>query len=193
MSRVRAQATRLAHNIGPVGVMIFFIALGIVIYFSIQNRNQADRNGKIGEQVLSLTKSVAALQGQIVTATTISKQGTDRLLDCTTPEGKCSQDQKQQTAAAIDALNKQTAALIADMLKKVGQLARAQGVPQATVDRILGQPVPVPAPFVGMQTAGTPSPAAQATSTVPSPTPSPSFCTGIQLAPLNLARICIPP
>lgn len=175
--------------------MIFFVALGIVVYFSIQNRNQAARNGKTGEQVLALTETVAGLQAQLVTATAISKQGTDRLLDCTTPEGKCSQEQKRQTADAIDALNKQAAALIADMLKKVGQLARAQGVPQATVDRILGQPVPVPAPFVNMRTGGTPSPTTTPAppTTVPHPTPSPSICKGIQLAPLNLARICIPP
>lgn len=193
---LREQARRLAHNIGPVGVVIFFVALGIVIYFSIQNRNQADRNGKIGEQVLTLTTTVADLQGQLVTATNISQIASNRLLDCTTPEGKCSQEQKRQTAAAIDSLNKQAAALTADMLKKVGQLARAQGVPQATIDRILSQPAPVPVPFIGQQSAGTSTsaPPAQSTSAaVPSPSPSATVCPGIQIAPLNLARICVPP
>lgn len=200
MTKIRAQIARLAHNIGPVGVTIFFVTLGIVVYVSLQGQKQAVTNGKIGEQVLQLTKSVVGLQGQIVTATNISQIGTNRLLDCTTPEGKCSQEQKRQTAAAIDSINQANILGRADLLKKVGEMFKScPNLPCAveTINRILAEPVPVPVPFTGQParpaSGRTSGPATKTATTMPSPTPGPIVCPGIQVAPLNLARVCIPP
>lgn len=115
----------------------FFIAYG-----------QAHTNGETAKKILTLTQNVADLQDRIITATVIAQLGTNRILDCTTPEGKCAQEGNQHTAAAIAALNAASAAGRKDVLQKVGQLVRLLGVPQASIDRILAQPEATPPPFV---------------------------------------------
>lgn len=115
----------------------FFIAYG-----------QARSNGATTKKILALTQSVADLQDRIITATVIAQLGTNRILDCTTPEGKCAQQGNQQTAAAIAALNAASAAGRKDVLHKVGQLVRLLGAPQGSIDRILSQPEATPPPFV---------------------------------------------
>jgi hypothetical protein len=119
-----------------------FSAAGFFIAYS-----QARRNGKTAETVLTLTEKVASLQDDVVTQTTIAKIVSNRILDCTTPEGKCLHDLQVQSGGAINAINQANAAGRQDLLRKLGQLAHALGAPQSVVDRVLAEPVPTPPPF----------------------------------------------
>jgi hypothetical protein len=65
---------------------------------------------------------------------------TNRILDCSTPKGRCAKEQNQKIAAAIAALNAANAAGRKDVLTKVGQLVHLLGVPQPSIDKILAQP-----------------------------------------------------
>jgi len=83
-----------------------------------------------------------------VTATAIAQIGTNRILDCTTPEGNCLHNLQSQSGGAIGALNQAAAQGRQDLLRKLGELARALGAPQSVVDHVLSEPEPTPAPFV---------------------------------------------
>lgn len=119
-----------------------FSAAGFFIAYS-----QARRNGKTSDRVLALTQKVANLQDEVVTQTAIAQIGTNRILDCTTPEGKCLHDLQSQSGGAIDALNQAASQGRQDLLRRLGELFQALGVPQPTVARVLNEKEPTPAPF----------------------------------------------
>jgi hypothetical protein len=119
-----------------------FSAAGFFIAYS-----QARRNGKTADRVLALTQKVASLQDQVVTETAIAQIVSNRILDCTTPDGKCAHDVQVQTGAAINAINQANALGRQDLLRKLGQLAHALGAPQSVVDQVLNEPVPTPPAF----------------------------------------------
>lgn len=133
-------------------LVIALIALTFVAGFSAAgffvSYSQARRNGAIAERVLRLTESVASLQTQIVTTTSIAQIGTNRILDCTTPEGRCLHDLQSQSGGFLTSLNQTAAQGRQDLLRKLGELFRALGVPQVVVDRVLSEPAPVSTPFV---------------------------------------------
>lgn len=149
---VEAEARTLDRQVRQMRLLIVaLISLTLIAGFSgagfIVTYGQAHNNGVTATKILALTQSVADLQDRIITATVIAQLGTNRILDCTTPEGKCAQDQGRQTAAAIASLNQANAVGRKDVLHKVGQLVHLLGVPQASIDNVLAQPEPTPPPF----------------------------------------------
>lgn len=141
---------RQAHQMRLL--VIALIALTFVAGFSAAgffvSYSQARRNGAVAERVLHLTESVATLQAQIVTTTAIAQLGTNRILDCTTPEGKCLHDLQSQSGGAIGALNQAAAQGRQDLLRRLAELFQSLGVPQATVTRVLNEAEPSPLPYV---------------------------------------------
>lgn len=141
----QAEARTNARQVRQMRLLIFaLIALtflaafaGAGFYITYQ---QSKRNSEISQRVLTLTQSVANVESELVTTTAIAQIGTNLILDCTTPEGKCAQQGKAQTAAAITALNQANEAGREKVLKKVGEFVKALGVPQPTIDRILSEP-----------------------------------------------------
>lgn len=140
-----AEARTSARQVRQMRLLIFaLISLTILAGFSgagfYVTYQQSRRNGEISQRVLTLTQNVSNVQSELVTTTAIAQIGTNLILDCTTPEGKCAQQGQTQTKVAIAALNQANAAGRQDVLKKVGEMARALGVPQSTIDRILNEP-----------------------------------------------------
>lgn len=142
-----AEARSQVRQVRQMRILIVaLIALTAVAGFSAAGffvaYGQARRNGETGLRVLQLTQTMADVQSQVVTATAIAQLATNRLLDCTTPEGKCAQEGQKQTGQAILTLNQAGAAGRQDLLRKVAELARAMGAPQAAVNRVLREPSP---------------------------------------------------
>lgn len=160
------------------------------------------------QRIVSLQQRIVSLQQA---QTESSKNGrtllqqvanlTQRIVDYSDPNSKIGQEQRAQTAQVLAQLDAAQRAGRADQLKKIAQMfeqCRSLPCDPAIVNRILAQPVPVPT------FGGAPARASGSTvlivgnppaspGAVPSPQPSSTVCPGIQVAPLNLARICIPP
>ncbi len=108
----------------------------------------AEAEQRTSERQIHQMRLLIVLQSQLVTATAIAQIGTNRILDCTTPEGNCLHNLQSQSGGAIGALNQAAAQGRQDLLRKLGELARALGAPQSVVDHVLSEPEPTPAPFV---------------------------------------------
>lgn len=148
LSRLRGLADKFVHQLGPVGIVVGFMLLGVIAALGI-------RNQQLNSRSVQLSKDIKAV-------------GT-RLVDCTTPEGKCSQEQQAKVAAYLTTQDAATAARFADALRREGEFARAMGVPQSVVDRIVNEP----GPLVTFTVTTPPSAPAKPIGTLPSPRPSP--------------------
>lgn len=171
--------------------VITLVGLGVALGFLYRQsghiaelqKTQADNsaNGRtLLQKVLSISEQIAAFSD---------------------PNSQAAKDQREKTAQALQQFDEAQRLGRADQLKKIAQMfEQCSRLPcdPAVVNRILAQPVPVPkfgttsasAPATTMRSAGNP-PASSAIPLVP--LPSPTICPGIQVAPLNLARVCIPP
>lgn len=101
---------------GPVLIAMFFILLGANVALVIQ------------------------LQHSSATGRATLKE----LLSFSDPKSSQVQNQKQQTGIVLQQLHAAEQADIVEALRRMGMLARAQGVPQPTIDRIVSPPFPQP-------------------------------------------------
>lgn len=115
-SKIRQVSNRFVHLMGPMLIAMFFILMGAVVALILN------------------------LQHNSVTGRATLKE----LLSFSDPNSPQVQKQKQQTAAILAQLHDAEQADIVEALRRMGMLARAQGVPQSTIDKIVSPPFPQP-------------------------------------------------
>lgn len=180
----RKQRKWILVGAGAYAITLVGLAVALVLLYQSNQRivvlgQKQVESSKTGRGILL---QVAALADQI-------KSFTD-------PNSQSSKDQQAKVASYLAALDEASREGRADQLKKIAQMfMQCTRLPcdPSIVNRILAQPVPVPT-FGPTRPAATPAPPSPATMrSGVAPTPTPSICQGIQVAPLNVARVCIPP
>lgn len=192
MSRIRASLQRAAHNAGPIAVSGMFLLLAVVMFLLL-------RVSALSGQIVSLQRTQAenSANGRTLLAKVLSLS--EQIAAFSDPNSQAAKDQREKTAQALQQFDQAQRLGRADQLKKIAQMfTQCSRLPcdPAVVNRILAQPVPVPTfgaigptPSTPMRSVGaSPPPAARL-----SPSPSPTSCPGLQVAPLNIVKICVPP
>jgi hypothetical protein len=176
MRLTRTTLARLVHeNVGAIALMIVFGGLALLTFISVRalvTSGKALHSSQQAKAAADAGKDQAVTNGQLSEQVLVIQ--------------KALKDSPTQTAHAIDLLNVAAADRNADTLRKIGELFRAMGVPQTTIERVLQEPVPTPpafnttpaarAPTAPATTPATRTPAATPTApAAPRSTPSPAI------------------
>lgn len=113
------------------GVTAVALAVALVLLFQVvgQLKQGQKRQADASKNGQALLRQVIE---QGVTLTALA----ERLKDCTTPEGQCSQMQAKQAGTYVTNLQNSILAGQAEELRRIGQLFTAVGLTQAQVNRI---------------------------------------------------------